>query len=85
MNFISRRGFIASATSAFALAGCESTTQSGTTTRTAPDGRRIATTRAEPLNAVAARYGVEPISYAARPDGPFEMQEIGRASCRERV
>lgn len=77
MNFISRRGFIASATSAFALAGCQTTTQSGTTTRMTADGRPIATTRAEPLNAVAAQYGVEPISYAARPDGPFEMQAAG--------
>ncbi|SUZ30888.1 putative L,D-transpeptidase YbiS [Roseibaca ekhonensis] len=77
MNFISRRGFIASATSAIALAGCQSTTQSGTTTRTTADGRPIATTRAEPLNAVAARFGIEPVNYAARPDGPHEMQAAG--------
>ena len=70
MNFISRRGFIASATSAFALAGCQSTTQSGTTTRTNADGRPIATTRAEPLNAVAARYGIEPVNYARAPRWP---------------
>lgn len=42
-----------------------------------PEGRPIATTRAEPLNAVAARYGIEPLSYEARPDGAHDLPAIG--------
>lgn len=60
------------------LAGCETTTtQSGVITRYTDDGRPIATTRAEPLSPVAARFGVTPLSYEAVQDGPHLIPATG--------
>ncbi len=74
LKAISRRGFMAggAAAATVALAGCTVETASQPP-RTTPDGRPIATTRAAPLAPVAARYGIEPINYAARPDGRFTI------------
>ena len=82
MTLISRRGLLASgsACAALALAGCQ-TTQ---TTNTGPveprfteDGRPIATTRAEPLSDLAARFNITPISYEERPDGSRTLPATG--------
>jgi len=80
INF-TRRAFLSSSVlaSGLVLAGCQTTTTSasGRVTRFTDDGRPIATTRAEPLSAAAARYGVSPISYEARQDGPHLIPATG--------
>ncbi len=82
MKFISRRGFLMTASSAslLAVAGCQTTTDPQTTTdapRYTADGRPIATTRAEPLSPHAARLGITPISYEERPDGAHTLPATG--------
>lgn len=81
MNLMSRRGFLSSAaaTSALTAAGCQTTEHSATptTVRRTPEGRPIATTRAQPLSSLAARYGIEPISYEARQDGAHLIPATG--------
>ncbi|WP_217649513.1 L,D-transpeptidase [Natronohydrobacter thiooxidans] len=82
MMRFSRRGFLASgsAAGAVALAGCEAsqTTGSGADRlRFTEDGRPIATTRAEPLSDLAARFDITPISYAERQDGDRILPATG--------
>ncbi len=79
MTQISRRGMIATAGAALALGACQTTdtAQIGTITRRTAEGRPVATTRALPLNDVAAEYGIGPISYKARDDGAHVMPAAG--------
>ncbi len=82
MKFISRRGFLLSASSLSLLtaAGCETTSDTPETAdapRMTADGRPIATTRAEPLSAHAARFGIAPISYEEREDGAHTLPATG--------
>ena len=81
MEKFTRRAFVSSAllSSGLVLAGCQSTTTtaSGRVTRFTDDGRPIATTRAESLSPIAARYNIQPISYEARQDGPHLIPATG--------
>lgn len=83
MSNFTRRTFLSTSVLASGglLAGCESTTtttsETDHITRYTEDGRPIATTRAEPLSAAAARYGVTPIGYEARQDGPHLIPATG--------
>ncbi|MDD7971319.1 L,D-transpeptidase [Roseinatronobacter alkalisoli] len=80
MNLISRRGFLTTgaAASALALGACESTSTAPLASpRMTEDGRPIATTRTEPMSPIAARYGIAPLSYEARPDGAHSLRAIG--------
>ncbi|MBR3368994.1 MAG: L,D-transpeptidase [Rhodobacteraceae bacterium] len=82
---MSRRGFLSTgaAASALALGACQTTTSTtpaavpAASPRMTDDGRVIATTRAEPLSPVAERYGIGPISYEARQDGPHALRATG--------
>ncbi|MFN7001974.1 MAG: L,D-transpeptidase [Roseinatronobacter sp.] len=82
MMTFSRRGFLASGTAAgtLALAGCETMPAQAPTPespRFTEDGRPIATTRAEPLSDLAARFDITPISYEERQDGDRILPATG--------
>lgn len=82
MMTFSRRGFLASGTaaSALALTGCETTPAAAPepdAPRFTEDGRPIATTRAEPLSDLAARFDITPISYEERLDGNRTLPATG--------
>ena len=80
MTDYTRRGFLSSSFAATGaiLAGCTAApTPSGQVTRYTEDGRPIATTRAEPLSPIAARYGVTPLSYEAVQDGAHLIPATG--------
>lgn len=82
MTPISRRALLCktSAVCVLALSGCGGQISQDLTpeeTRRAPDGRPIATTRAEPLSEHAARFGITPISYDSRPDGAHTLPAVG--------
>ncbi len=79
MMTLSRRGFLASA-GALALAGCEAPQPAApalSEPRFTEDGRPIATTRAEPLSDLAARFDITPISYEERLDGNRTLPATG--------
>ncbi|MCC5992304.1 MAG: L,D-transpeptidase [Rhodobacteraceae bacterium] len=81
MVSLSRRGFLGAgaAASALTLAGCQTTTEGAAAAqpRQTADGRQVATTRVQPVSAVASRYGITTLDYSARQDGPHLMPAVG--------
>ena len=78
MEYTSRRVFISGglAAATAALAACTTQTQPAAAPgppAVLPDGRIRAYTRAAPLAPIAERFGIEPIDYGPRPDGPFTI------------